>query len=70
MGGNLSSVVSKCRAKRMQGGLQTRNISNLEEIKSEQTKDNIFKYSNQNEIKSNSKGIRLFFYIFIKEVVT
>lgn len=57
MGGNLSSVVSKCRAKRMQGTLQTRNINDLDEKKEEQFKDNFFKYSNQNEININSKGI-------------
>jgi len=55
MGGNLSSVVSKCRAKKMQGGIQTRNISNLEEKKSE-SNQNFFKYTNQNEMKENSKS--------------
>lgn len=59
MGGNLSAVVSKCRAKKMHGGLQTRNISDLEEKKNEQTKDSFFKYSSQNDLKGNSKGSKL-----------
>ncbi len=57
MGGNISSVVSKCKSKKSQEDLKTKDIEKKIDMNIDAISEAFFKYEDPNKVKSSLKGI-------------